>query len=170
MVYSYYRNLTGNQRRAYRESDRVAAVRIPSGDRWAVLTRSIERALKTEETGRTGAAAQELVTALTRSLGIRPVRVRVLDRRPSRSWGELHGLYEPGDDRTPPRITVWMRTAQRRQVVAFRTFLRTVVHEAGHHLDYELLRLSESFHTEGFYKRESSLLKQLLSEEGRARA
>ncbi|MEK7221411.1 MAG: hypothetical protein AAB253_09470 [candidate division NC10 bacterium] len=34
-----------------------------------------------------------------------------------------------------------------------------------HHLDYELLDLADSFHTEGFYKRESSLLRQLLSEE-----
>lgn len=31
-----------------------------------------------------------------------------------------------------------------------------------HHLDYELLRLADSFHTEGFYKRESSLVYQLV--------
>jgi len=54
-----------------------------------------------------------------------------------------------------------MRTAQRRQIVAFRTFLRTLLHELCHHLDYELLKLTESFHTEGFYQRESSLLNQL---------
>ena len=57
-----------------------------------------------------------------------------------------------------------MRTAHRRQVVAFRTFLRTLLHEVCHHLDYDLLRLPDSFHTEGFYKRESSLLKQILGE------
>jgi hypothetical protein len=33
-----------------------------------------------------------------------------------------------------------------------------------HHLDYELLRLPDSFHTEGFYQRESSLLRQLLGD------
>jgi hypothetical protein len=55
-----------------------------------------------------------------------------------------------------------MRTAQRRRVVAFRTFLRTLLHELGHHLDYSYLRLPDSFHTEGFYKRESSLMHQLL--------
>jgi len=32
------------------------------------------------------------------------------------------------------------------------------MHELCHHLDYESLRLPESFHTEGFYKRESSVL------------
>jgi hypothetical protein len=56
-----------------------------------------------------------------------------------------------------------MRTAQRRQVVAFRSFLRTLLHEISHHLDYELFKLSESYHTEGFYKRESSLFHQLMS-------
>ena len=55
-----------------------------------------------------------------------------------------------------------MRTARRKQVVAFRTFLRTLLHEFCHHLDYECYKLHDSFHTEGFYKRESSLLKQLL--------
>ncbi len=48
-------------------------------------------------------------------------------------------------------------------MVAFRTFVRTLLHELCHHLDYELLKLDDSFHTEGFFKRESSLFKQLVS-------
>ncbi|MBK8019762.1 MAG: SprT-like domain-containing protein [Betaproteobacteria bacterium] len=31
-----------------------------------------------------------------------------------------------------------------------RTFLRTLLHELCHHLDYEMFRLEETFHTEGF--------------------
>ena len=58
-----------------------------------------------------------------------------------------------------------MRTAARRQVVAFKTFLRTLSHELCHHLDYELFTMPETFHTEGFYKRESSLANALLREE-----
>jgi hypothetical protein len=42
-------------------------------------------------------------------------------------------------------------------VVAFRTFLRTLLHEVCHHLDYTYLRLPDSFHTQGFFQRESSL-------------
>ena len=57
-----------------------------------------------------------------------------------------------------------MRTAKQRRVVAFRTYLRTLLHEVGHHFDYALLRLPDSYHTEGFYKRESSLFKQLVPE------
>jgi hypothetical protein len=57
-----------------------------------------------------------------------------------------------------------MRTVARKQVVAFKTFLRTLLHELCHHLDYELYRLPETFHTEGFYKRESSLYYQIRGE------
>jgi hypothetical protein len=39
---------------------------------------------------------------------------------------------------------------------------RARLHELCHHLDYELLRLPDSFHTDGFFRRESSLLRQLV--------
>ena len=97
-------------------------------------------------------------------LHVEPVRVKVLAVRPHNEWGELHGLYEPAEGRRTAAITLWMRTAQRRQVVAFRSFLRTLLHELCHHLDYVLLELHESYHTEGFYKRESSLFHQLVTD------
>jgi len=62
-----------------------------------------------------------------------------------------------------------MRTARQKRVVAFRTYLRTLLHEVGHHVDYAGLRLADSFHTEGFYKRESSLFYQLVPDGRRAR-
>jgi hypothetical protein len=63
-----------------------------------------------------------------------------------------------------------MRTAAKRRTVAFRTFVRTLLHELCHHLDFELYNLPESFHTRGFFQRESSLTRQLLpaSEPGAA--
>jgi hypothetical protein len=38
------------------------------------------------------------------------------------------------------------------------------VHELCHHLDYELFELKETFHTQGFYARESALVRELLGE------
>jgi hypothetical protein len=93
------------------------------------------------------------------------VRLRVRAVRPTSRWGELHGLYTPDPPR-PPTIELWMRTARHRRVVRFRTFLRTLLHEVGHHLDYEYLRLADSFHTEGFFRRESSLFHQLVPQDG----
>ena len=80
-----------------------------------------------------------------------PVVVKVLSRRPRARDGELHGLYT-WEDGQRPVIEVWMRTAEHRRVVAFRTFLRTLLHEVCHHLDYTLLGLTETFHTEGFFQ------------------
>jgi hypothetical protein len=90
--------------------------------------------------------------------------VQVLAARPHAKWGELHGLYTAERGKIPT-IQLWMRTAKQRRVVAFRTYLRTLLHEVGHHLDYTLLRLRDSYHTEGFYKRESSLFHQLVTDQ-----
>jgi hypothetical protein len=108
-------------------------------------------------------ATERLIRGLTDALGVPPVKVDVLAARPHNRHGELHGLYTAERGRTPV-IQLWMRTAKQRRVVAFRTYLRTLLHEVGHHLDYTLLRLRDSYHTEGFYKRESSLFKQLVAE------
>src|SRR5262249_57504131 len=77
--------------------------------------------------------------------------------------GELQGL-STAERGKRPKIQLWMRTAKQKRVVAFRTYLRTLLHEVGHHLDYTVLRLDESYHTEGFYKRESSLFHQLVTD------
>jgi hypothetical protein len=58
-----------------------------------------------------------------------------------------------------------MRTVHYRRVVAFRTFLRTLLHEVCHHLDYCHFKMADSFHTEGFFQRESSLFYQLVPRE-----
>jgi len=91
------------------------------------------------------------------------VRVEVLAARPHSRWGELHGLYTLERGRKA-KIQLWMRTAKKKRVVAFRSYLRTLLHEVGHHVDYTGLRLPESYHTQGFYKRESSLFHQLVPE------
>ena len=95
----------------------------------------------------------------------------MLAARPHARWGELHGLYETsGRPADTPLITLWMRTARQKRVVAFRTFLRTLLHEIGHHVDYTRLRLGDSFHTQGFYQRESHLFHQLVTDGGQSMA
>jgi hypothetical protein len=166
--FAYYQRLTRMQQRVYRQSDGIAVIRLPGARGLGPLVGEMAAALAGENRAGIQGAADRLLAEVTARLGVAPLRAEVLAVRPSRNWGELHGLYTPAEDGRPARATVWMRTAQRRQVVAFRTFLRTLLHELCHHLDYELLRLADSFHTEGFYKRESSLLKQLLGEGAQA--
>lgn len=162
MVFGYYKNLTATQKRVYRKSDEIASINLPRASELHPLIEELNKALLKEDRGEIEIISQKLASALALRLNAPGVRVKVLAKRPNNSYGELHGLYYPAEDRSPANITVWMRTAQRRKVVAFRTFLRTLLHELCHHLDYEFLDLPYSFHTEGFYKRESSLFHQLV--------
>jgi len=116
-----------------------------------------------EDRAATQQASDRLIKGLLEMLRLPPVRVEVLAARPHARWGELHGLYTAERGKTP-KIQLWMRTAKQKRVVAFRTYLRTLLHEVGHHVDYTGLRLAESYHTEGFYKRESSLFHQLVTD------
>jgi uncharacterized damage-inducible protein DinB len=139
---------------------------LPQAPRLQPLVTALARALEGGDRAATEAAAQRLVSGLAAALGAPPVRVKVLAARPHADWGELHGLYESPGRGAPPLITLWMRTARQKRVVAFRTFLRTLLHEVGHHVDYTLLRLGDSFHTQGFYARESHLFHQLVTDGG----
>jgi hypothetical protein len=161
MPFAYFDRLSLERQRIYLRSDAVDRLELPPGPPLQGLLADMELALRGESRDQVERLSQSLVSDLTGRFKVPRVRVRVLAVRPSGNWGELHGLYEPFDDGTPPLITVWMRTVARKQVVAFKTFVRTLLHELCHHLDYELLKLPETFHTEGFYKRESTLFAQI---------
>ena len=165
MPFAYYDRLGAESKRTYRRSDAIRRIEIPDAQPLVELARAIAPILESGDRAAVEKACHALVAAINSRLATPPVRVRVLERRPANSGGELQGLYEP-DEVTggEARISVWMRTAQKVQVVRFRTFLRTLVHEVCHHLDYELYKLAETFHTEGFYARESALVRELLGE------
>ena len=165
MRFAYYDRLSAARKRVYRQSDAIESIGLPRHVAVGPMVAHLRVALIADNRLGVQAACQRLIDALVDGYRVPPIRMRVLAQRPSGDYGELHGLYEPEEGRTKARITVWMRTASRRQVVAFKTFLRTLTHELCHHLDYELFALEETFHTEGFYKRESSLANALLAAE-----
>jgi hypothetical protein len=164
MPFAYYDRLSPARKRIYQRSDAILKVALPDAASLVPIARAVEPALATGRPAAAQAACARLIDALNAPLRTPEVRTRILARRPSDAGGELHGLYEPDNGAGPARISVWMRTAARDEVVKFRTFLRTLVHEFCHHLDYELYRLPETFHTEGFYARESALVRELLGE------
>jgi DinB superfamily len=169
MPFAYYARLTRAQQAVYRKSDGITEVRLGRPADLHPLVGALDAALRTEDRLATQRATDRLIRGLTESLAIPPVKVEVLAARPHAKWGELHGLYTAERGKIP-KIQLWMRTAKQKRVVAFRTYLRTMLHEVGHHVDYALLRLPDSFHTEGFYKRESSLFYQLVPEAARGDA
>lgn len=162
MVFDYYEKLSRTQQRIYRESDAITVVRLNDPVPARRIVTSLTAALQIEHRADTEQACRRLGRALADDLKIRRFRLSVLAARPHDNYGELHGTYQPRHGTEAAKITLWMRTARRKRVVAFRTFLRTFLHEFCHHLDYELFRLADSFHTQGFFKRESSLFRQLV--------
>jgi hypothetical protein len=162
MVFSYYNKLTALQKRIYRKSDEIHAVPLPDVEALHPLITRLASVLAREERMQAEEMCRALAAAVTSRLHVPPLRLKVLAVRPAGRWGELHGLYELAEGRASAVITLWMRTVKHRRVVAFRTFLRTFLHEMCHHLDYHRYGLPESYHTEGFYKRESSLFHQLV--------
>ena len=171
MPFAYFDRLSAASKRTYRKSDGISRVELPDVARLLPLAAAVAAPLEAASVTGVRETCQQLVDELNRQLGTPPVIVKVLERRPANAEYELQGLYEP-DEVTggTARITVWMRTAKKENVVKFRTFLRTLLHEVCHHLDYELYKLAETFHTEGFYARESALMRELMGEPVRASA
>lgn len=167
--FAYYRRLGRTDKATYRKSDQVVAItlRDPAGLLPAIA--AIGTGLLADDRPAVGKAVRLLSAAMCTQLGAAPPTVRVLAKRPVRSDSELHGLYERDEDGTAV-IRVWMRTVAHERPVAFRTFVRTLLHELCHHFDFELLKLRDTFHTEGFFKRESSLARQLLPPSERKRS
>jgi hypothetical protein len=161
MRFAYYRRLGARQRATYRRSDEYDAIELEDPRALRPVLAELEVALGAGDRAATQRAATTLCRGLCEQLGVEPVVLRVLARRPADADSELHGLYERSPDETA-LVRVWMRTAAHVRVVAYRTFVRTILHEMCHHFDFELLELEDSFHTEGFFQRESSLARQLL--------
>jgi hypothetical protein len=160
---AFFYRLSSAAQRTYLRSDAIETFNLVPSPEALRMTAALTKMLAE---GRQAAAAQyarQLTDELCGLLQVRPIEIEVRGVRPHNARGELHGIFYPT---RPPRIVLWMRTARRHQTVKPRTFIRTLLHEIGHYLDYALLRLGDSFHTSGFFKRESSLVRALLPEAG----
>lgn len=107
------------------------------------------------------AASQAIVSSLCRSLGVRDLPVKVGYKRLVRGRVQFYGFC--GKD---GYMTLYFKTGKTNKPVAHKTYLRTLVHELTHHLDWVHLRLLHSYHTRGFYGRVRSLYVGLLEASG----
>jgi hypothetical protein len=169
MPFSYFSRLSVSAKRVYLASDGIREVALPNAQMLQPLLPLLREALLKDDHRAVSAAADALVLGITKLMRVPEVSVVVLAERPRRRGSELHGLYTVAPGRKP-QIKVWMRTAALGKVVAFKTFLRTLLHEVLHHLDYSHYKLKDSFHTAGFYSRESSLVRKLMGDMSKATA
>lgn len=146
--------------RLVEQSNRIGGIRLAVSPALRSSVSELGPALASASPARVQPVVQRIADEVCRALRVPRVLVTVELARPHNRSGELHGLYTSSRD-AGAHIRLWVLTAKRQQVAAFKTFLRTLLHELCHHLDYTLLRLGGSVHCEGFYKRESSLFRQL---------
>ena len=158
----WWERLPAAERREYERSDAISRVPLRSSEALSRDVIALDQALRADRRAETEGSADRLVARICRDLGAPLVAVRVAGERPHDRRGELHGLYRSRSGPARDTITVWMRTAKRHDVVASRTFLRTLLHEVCHHLDICLFELPSSYHSTGFYRRESSLFRAVV--------
>jgi hypothetical protein len=111
---------------AFQASDRMKTLDVPADDHLPRIAESIESAMKDQNTPRVRRACVEFLTTSAQFFKVSECSVRVLAARPLRvreQWTtELFGDYAP--DSTS--IRVWLRTAVRKEVTSFGTFLSTL--------------------------------------------
>jgi hypothetical protein len=143
--------------RLFVESDRLKTIVLPADGRLPRIAGAIETAMKAEDLPEVRGACDVFLRTAAEFYGVPHCGVRVLAARPLRvreySTTELFGDYHPDT----MLIRVWMRTAARKEITSFGTFLSTLCHEFCHHLDYHKFGFRNSWHTRGFYERTATL-------------
>jgi len=144
-------------RAAFLESDRIRTLELPQDERLLTIAKSLESAMKAGTTVDVRRACADFLNAASGFYKVPACGIRVLAARPLRvreSWStELFGDYT----HETMMIRVWMRTAVRKEVTSFGTFLSTLCHEFCHHLDFQRFGFADSWHTRGFYERAAAL-------------
>ena len=144
-------------RAGFLESDRIKTLDLPQDGRLPAIAQSIESAMRAGATADVRRACAEFLGAASEFYKVSECGIRVLAARPLRvreNWStELFGDYDP----ETMLIRLWMRTAVRKEITSYGTFLSTLCHEFCHHLDFQRFKFPDSWHTRGFYERAAAL-------------
>lgn len=141
----------------FTDSDRLKAIPLPADGRLVKIAGAIEAAMKTQDVKDVRQTCADFLGTASDFYQIPQCNIHVLAARPLRvrehSTTELFGDYHPDT----MQIRVWMRTAVRKDITSFGTFLSTLCHEFCHHLDFLKFGFGDSWHTRGFYERTAAL-------------
>lgn len=145
-------NLSG-----FTESDQTKTLDLPLDRSLLMITKSLEEAMKRGTASDVHRTCAHFLQGASRFYKVPECGIRVLAARPLRvrehSATELFGDYNP----ETMLIRIWMRTAVRKEITSFGTFLSTLCHEFCHHLDFQRFKFADSWHTRGFYERSAAL-------------
>jgi hypothetical protein len=123
-------------RAEFLQSDQIKTLDLPPDRRLLAIAQSIESAMRAGATADVRRTCTEFLGAASEFYKVSECGVRVLAARPLRvreHWStELFGDYDP----ETMLIRLWMRTAVRKEITSYGTFLSTLCHEFCHHLDF----------------------------------
>lgn len=143
--------------RLFSESDRLEILPVPPHGELMLLAANIQAAMQAGRAAGVHAASDDFLGVACDFYRVPGCALSVLAARPLKvreySTTELFGDYRPDTK----AIRLWMRTAVRKEVTSFGTFLSTFCHEFCHHLDFHRFAFGNSWHTRGFYNRAAVL-------------
>lgn len=138
----------------YEKSNEVTKVRLNSFNK--VYAKEVLNSCETSSDREYN--AQLLLDYLCKKFKIASVTLTVTPMaRPYRRNTQTYGLYQVAKK----HIIIYNTTAKTRKAIAIKTFYETLLHEFIHHYDMECLKLGDSPHTSGFYKRIGDLKEKL---------
>jgi hypothetical protein len=140
-------------RAQFLESDQIKRLDLPQNGALTEIAQHLEFAMKSDKIRDVRSACKDFLATASDFYEVPTCGIRVLAARPLRT--RERGTFELFGDYSPDSmlIRVWMRTAVRKEVTSFGTFLSTLCHEFCHHLDFEKFGFVDSWHTRGFYER-----------------
>jgi len=141
----------------FTESDRIKTLALPEDCELPRIANVIDSRMQKGVAADVRRASAEFLAVACSFYQVPNCGFRILAARPLRvreNWtSELFGDYHP----ETMLIRVWMRTAVRREITSYGTFLSTLCHEFCHHLDFQHFGFRDSWHTRGFYERAAAL-------------
>ena len=117
--------------------------------------------LKEENASKRELHGQLLLNELSAYFSITPPQLTVRDqpqhhtKKNGKLYQKTFGTYNSGN------INITNKTAIKQKVVAGKTFLDTLIHEFMHHYDFNILKLSKSLHTTGFFLRMNEIKEKI---------
>jgi len=162
---SQQRDWTISQRKDYQKSITATIETLPREKLRSlhVAIKLLGEALKEGNEEAIHKISNETIAELNLIYNLPPLKVYTGGkRRMTRSGGQYYGVYRTnGKQKKKYSTSVYSRTAKNQKYIAPKTFLRTLIHEWGHHYDKHKLGLNNTYHTRGFYERVNTIYEQL---------
>lgn len=103
-------------------------------------------------------ASEKLLKYLSEKFKISTPTIKVVNgKRKQKGSAQIYGTYHVQAE----TIFVYNQTAKTNVPISIKSFYDTLLHEFMHHYDHKYLKMNDSLHTSGFYKRITDLKTKL---------